>query len=93
MGDRDDDPDDFDYEERPEGAEWCDRCQGLGMADCRCGGDQCYCQNYGEMECPTCHGEGWWVPTAAQLQARAETAKWLRELWERNPPPSQQGAD
>jgi hypothetical protein len=75
--------DDFDYEERPEGSEWCDRCQGLGMADCRCGGDQCYCQNYGEMECPTCHGEGWWVPTPAQLAARAEHAKWLKEWWSR----------
>jgi hypothetical protein len=75
------DMDDFDYEDRPEGAEWCDRCQGLGMADCYCGGDQCYCQNNGEMECPTCHGEGWWVPTPAQLTARAETAKWMRELW------------
>jgi hypothetical protein len=76
------DPEDYDehdYEERPEGAEWCDRCQGLGMADCHCGGDQCYCENNGEMECPTCNGEGWWVPTPAQLEHRAQMAKWWRE--------------
>lgn len=82
------DADDYydDYEEMPEGAEWCDRCQGMGIANCYCGGDQCYCLDYGEMECPTCNGEGWWVPTEAQLKARAETAKWMRELWEKHPP-------
>lgn len=53
MAGEPDDYDDFDYEERPEGAEWCDRCQGMGIAECHCGGDQCYCENYGEMECPT----------------------------------------
>lgn len=71
----------YDYEELPEGAEWCDRCQGLGTAECYCGGDQCYCENYGEMDCPRCHGEGYWVPTEAQKRARIEEAVWLRKVW------------
>lgn len=74
------DDDDFDYDERE--AEWCDRCQGSGIAECHCGGDQCYCENYGEMECPTCHGEGSFVPTEAFKKARAENAKMWRELHE-----------
>lgn len=61
-------------------SEWCDRCQGLGTAECHCGGDQCYCENYGEMECPTCHGEGRWTPTPAQIADRAETARWWAEF-------------
>lgn len=50
------DPDDFcDYE--PDGI-LCPRCQGGGTVDCHCGGDLCVCENYGERDCPTCHGEG-----------------------------------
>ena len=67
----------------PADAEWCDRCQGLGIADCHCGGDQCYCENYGEMECPQCHGEGYFVPTPAFKEARKQHAIWLRDLWNR----------
>lgn len=66
-----------------EDAEWCDRCQGLGIADCYCGGDQCYCENNGEMECPQCDGEGYFVPTAAFKAAREQNAKWWREYQER----------
>lgn len=29
-------------------------CDGLGMLDCRCGGDQCACHNHGEVECYGC---------------------------------------
>lgn len=76
----DDRSDEIDFYDEREGSEWCDRCQGLGTADCHCGGDQCYCDNYGEMECPQCNGEGWWTPTPAQLEARAETARWWREM-------------
>lgn len=36
----------------------CPRCQGGGTVDCHCGGDLCVCLNYGERDCPTCHGEG-----------------------------------
>lgn len=83
MSEADDDRfEDFEYDERDENAEWCDRCQGTGTANCYCGGDQCYCQNYGEMECPTCHGEGWFVPTPAQIEARKEAASWWGELQE-----------
>ena len=64
----------------PKDAEWCDRCQGMGIANCYCGGDQCYCENYGEMECPRCHGEGYFVPTAEFKAARAEHARWWAEL-------------
>ena len=37
--------------------EYCDRCQNTGTVDCHCGGDLCVCENYGEKECPCCHGE------------------------------------
>jgi hypothetical protein len=62
---------DFRDDDLPENALWCDRCQGLGMAECYCGGDQCYCDNNGEMECPQCDGEGFYVPTARQIQRDA----------------------
>lgn len=64
----------------PHDAEWCDRCQGMGIANCYCGGDQCYCENYGEMECPRCGGEGYFVPTEAFKAARAKHVRWWREL-------------
>jgi hypothetical protein len=66
-----------------DGTELCDRCGGMGLAVCYCGGDQCYCENYGEMECPQCDGEGYFVPTAAFKAAREQNAKWWRELNEK----------
>lgn len=36
----------------------CPRCSGDGTVDCYCGGDFCVCDNHGERDCPTCHGEG-----------------------------------
>lgn len=36
----------------------CPRCSGWGFIDCHCGGDLCVCENYGETDCPLCHGEG-----------------------------------
>ena len=36
----------------------CPRCSGYGYIDCYCGGDLCVCENYGERDCPLCHGEG-----------------------------------
>lgn len=50
------DPDDF-YDYEPDGIP-CPRCQGDGTVDCHCGGDLCVCENYGERDCPICHGEG-----------------------------------
>jgi hypothetical protein len=64
----------------PEGALWCDRCQGMGTAICHCGGDQCYCENNGEMECPRCHGEGYYVLTPEQAKREAEDAAAWREI-------------
>lgn len=31
-----------------------ERCGGMGIVDCRCGGDLCVCHNHGEVECPGC---------------------------------------
>jgi len=61
-----------DGDEMPEGAIWCDRCQGSGIANCYCGGDQCYCLNNGEMECTRCDGQGYYIPTAKQIAFEAE---------------------
>lgn len=36
----------------------CPRCTGSGWTACHCGGDQCYCDNHGTMDCPYCLGEG-----------------------------------
>lgn len=40
---------------------WCDRCNGLGVVDCRCGGDLCVCSNHGERTCRQCGGDGEYV--------------------------------
>ncbi len=92
------DQDEYEYDDDrdeplPEGSEWCDRCQGGGIANCYCGGDQCYCENYGEMECPTCHGAGWWVPTQAEIAQRAELAELMRKVWAENPVPPAHDSD
>ena len=82
MASNDHDDREGDYEDPlPEGAEWCDRCQGSGNVDCRCGGDICLCGVQDEAVCPTCHGEGFWTPTPAQIQAMAKTAEWMRAIW------------
>lgn len=62
---------------------WCDQCQGLGTTACHCGGDQCYCENNGEMDCPRCHGEGRYVLTPEQAKREAETAAAMREIMAR----------
>lgn len=31
-----------------------ERCGGLGIIDCHCGGDLCVCHNHGEVECFGC---------------------------------------
>lgn len=38
---------------------WCEYCNNLGTVECLCGGDLCICENYGEMDCPICHGMPW----------------------------------
>lgn len=47
--------DDWDDEDQ---SALCPRCYGDRVVDCYCGGDLCVCDNYGERDCPTCHGEG-----------------------------------
>lgn len=46
------------YDDSPEDYEFCPRCSGHGTVSCYCGGDLCFCQNYGEKDCPLCFGEG-----------------------------------
>lgn len=64
----------------------CPRCDGWGHIDCHCGGDLCVCDNYGEVPCPLCHGDGqvseeryekyqsaqrqWWAAYQAAVNAR-----------------------
>lgn len=40
------------------GCVMCPKCMGQGSVNCHCGGDLCVCENYGERDCPVCHGEG-----------------------------------
>lgn len=65
----------------PKGAEWCDRCQGMGTEECLCCGDFCCC-GWGEKECGRCGGDGYFVPTAAYKAAQLENARFWRELHE-----------
>ena len=72
------------YDDRE--AIWCDRCQGSGVAECYCGGDQCYCENNGEMECRRCGGQGSFIPKPGQLEREAEEARQMREILSRSLP-------
>lgn len=51
-------PDESDRSNYEDEGPVCPHCGGLATVICRCGGDQCYCDNYGEKECPVCWGEG-----------------------------------
>jgi hypothetical protein len=55
MSDNFDPLDDY---ERHEGVV-CPRCDGWKEIPCRCGGDLCVCENYGEKDCPLCLGDGY----------------------------------
>ena len=48
--------DEFDFDDDDPAI--CPKCMGQCSVDCYCGGDLCVCDNYGEMDCPLCHGEG-----------------------------------
>lgn len=54
----------------------CPRCDGWGHVDCYCGGDLCVCDNYGEMTCPACGGEGS-VSEAQHEKYLAAQREWL----------------
>jgi hypothetical protein len=75
----------------------CPRCDGFRMVSCHCGGDQCYCHNYGERDCPLCYGEGVAEPKRAEayLAMEREMAKALRKWWaeERQLEKTQSAAD
>jgi hypothetical protein len=65
----------------PEDNVICPRCDGNRIVDCHCGGDLCVCENYGEMDCPMCHGEGDVTKARADkyYARRREFAEQLRE--------------
>lgn len=73
-----DDPYD-DYDEGPP----CPRCDGHRTVNCYCGGDQCYCENYGEKDCPLCYGEGVADPKRAEkyLETEREMMAVMRKAW------------
>jgi hypothetical protein len=50
--------DDIEFGFEDDGICMCPRCMGAGEIDCHCGGDLCVCMNFGDAECPLCHGEG-----------------------------------
>lgn len=86
-----DDLDDWYDDTIPEGMIWCDRCQGMGIANCYCGGDQCYCLNYGEMECPRCGGEGYHrAPTPEEIKRAVELRALMVQSFA-NPPADTKG--
>lgn len=49
---------DHGFDDHTEGHVNCPKCDGWREVDCHCGGDLCVCENYGNRECPVCHGEG-----------------------------------
>lgn len=48
---------DREYEEPEDALPFCNLCQGSGMMNCYCGGDQCYCDWHGEKPCTCPRGE------------------------------------
>lgn len=62
----------------------CPHCMGGGFVACRCGGDQCYCDNHGDAPCPVCHGEGEASEDRAQQYraAEQEAREAMRKAWE-----------
>lgn len=41
---------------------FCTNCQNSGSVNCYCGGDQCFCENQGEIYCPYCEAGEEWQP-------------------------------
>lgn len=48
---------DYDRPDMPESHVLCPTCNGNQVVPCRCGGDLCVCESYGETYCPLCGGE------------------------------------
>lgn len=75
----------------PSNAEWCNRCQGMGAEECDCGGDFCCCGAGDSLTCRRCDGEGYWIPTARDLEARKRTAEWMSKVSADAPAPARKG--
>lgn len=57
-------------------------CSGTGYVNCHCGGDQCVCGNFGEVEChgcEDCDNRGEWDPDVEDDIGRMEDeeGEWL----------------
>lgn len=78
------DPFDDDYFDDDGEGPPCPRCDGDGTVNCYCGGDFCVCENYGEKDCPLCHGEGVADPERAEkyLETEREMVTFLRNALE-----------
>ncbi|URI15927.1 hypothetical protein [Brevundimonas albigilva] len=68
----------------------CPRCLGDGTVDCHCGGDLCVCDNYGERDCPVCHGEGEVSEEreAKYLESRRKAHEAMQRIWNQDAPPA-----
>lgn len=42
------------FEELFDSAVFQNTCGGLGILECRCGGEFCVCHHHGQLECPGC---------------------------------------
>lgn len=78
-----------DYDDAHDGV-MCPRCMGMASINCHCGGDLCVCENYGEMDCPYCHGEGAVSPQDydAYLDRQREIAKLWKEAFDKESTPN-----
>ncbi|MGX1693184.1 hypothetical protein [Brevundimonas naejangsanensis] len=76
--------DEYDFDYGDDDSVTCPRCSGGGTVDCHCGGDLCVCENYGERDCPTCHGEGEVSSERHDRyrQSEREAHEAMRRIWE-----------
>jgi hypothetical protein len=76
--------DDYDEDYFDEEGVTCPRCDGWRTVTCYCGGDQCYCTNDGEKDCPLCWGEGYVDQDKADkyLEQEREMAAVMRRFLE-----------
>lgn len=80
----------YEYDDRDKGV-ICPRCMGDRSVSCRCGGDLCVCDNYGERDCPVCFGEGDVSQdrSAQYLKAEGEAMAAIRAAWPASSEPQQ----
>lgn len=82
MSAMEDDFDDYDDQ-----SEVCPHCVGNRLVSCHCGGDLCFCDNYGERDCPVCYGEGAvsHERSAQYRKAEGEAMAAIRAAWNTTP--------